>query len=173
MCHKTQPTYQPTICPFQPPTIWWHASVQVWSPLFDLLPFWIASKQTFLRDWIIYKPIPTNVELTYIEKSIYTHIYIYIYIEKNSEKKKNFPISTDVEQQDECGIASTFFGFGPFPAWSGRELFNISFVWMSPFCHWEDAILSQFLSWFVFSFHSLRLVNLSRLKNPDFLTIHL
>ena len=48
------------------------------APIFDLLPFWIASKQIFLWDWndFCYKPIANNAE--------------FIFMEKNSEKKKVF-----------------------------------------------------------------------------------
>ena len=68
---------------------------------FDLLPFWIVSKEIALWDWInfCYKPIPNNAEFTFMEKnsekklfcflkkhSPYLfndlHIIIYIYIYK-------------------------------------------------------------------------------------------
>ena len=39
------------VCTSQPWNIWWQTSVQVWSALFDLPLFWIASKEIFLWDW--------------------------------------------------------------------------------------------------------------------------
>ena len=55
ICHKTQPTNQ---------------SIQTWSVPFDLSPFWIASKQIFLRDEnnLYFQPIPNNPEFIFIKK---------------------------------------------------------------------------------------------------------
>ena len=45
--------------------IWWQNSVQAWSTLFDLLPFWIA------LIYFCYKPIPNIVGFPFKEKKIW------------------------------------------------------------------------------------------------------
>ena len=58
------------VCISRLPKIWWYSTVQTWSTLNDLPPFWITSKDLFLGDWnnICYKPIPRKAELTLMEK---------------------------------------------------------------------------------------------------------
>ena len=64
------------VCSSQPAKIWWQTSIQLWSTLFDLHPFWIFQRN---KNDFCYKPIPNNAE--------------FIFIKKNSEKtfKKNSP----------------------------------------------------------------------------------
>ena len=62
------------VCTSQPPKIWWQTSV---SSLFNLLSFWIASKQIFLLDWNNFccKPILSNAMFTFNEKNSGKTIY--------------------------------------------------------------------------------------------------
>ena len=59
------------VCTSQPPKICWQTSVQVCGTLFDLLPFWIASKQIFLHDEnnFCHKPIWNHTEFSFKEKN--------------------------------------------------------------------------------------------------------
>ena len=52
-------------CSSQLPKIGWQTSVQTCSTSFDSPPFWIASKQIFLRyeNYFCYKLIPNKTEL--------------------------------------------------------------------------------------------------------------
>ena len=58
------------VCISQLSNISWQTSLQAWSTLFELQPFWIASKPIFLwgRNNFCYKPMPNNPGFTLMEK---------------------------------------------------------------------------------------------------------
>ena len=59
--------------------IWCHISVQAWSTLFNLLPFWIVLKQIFLGNWKknCDKPITKNVKIKSKIKKFHKNYYTF------------------------------------------------------------------------------------------------
>ena len=89
---------------FQPPKIWWQISVQTGSTLFNLLPFWIATKQIFLWDKnnFCYNSVPNKSRFIFIENNSEEKSFVFAFFKKNPLIELNdTPINKDRKKYEE------------------------------------------------------------------------